>query len=40
MSFTMLMTATNIKEGNPGKDIFTIPADYTIEAFDLKNIRR
>lgn len=40
MSFTMIMTATDIKEGNPGKDIFTIPADYTVEAFDPKNIRR
>ncbi len=39
MGFTMVMTATNIKEGDPGS-IFAIPAGYTVEAFDPKKIGR
>ncbi|CAN5435401.1 hypothetical protein BH09BAC1_BH09BAC1_30980 [soil metagenome] len=39
INISMIMTATSIKEGDPG-NIFTIPADYTVEPFDAKTLGR
>jgi hypothetical protein len=36
MSFTMITTATAIDDTKPNKDLFVIPSNYTIEAFDPK----
>ncbi len=40
MSFTMITTATKIDNTKPSADLFVVPADYTVEAFDPKKIGR
>lgn len=40
MSFSMITTATNIDNKKPSADLFVIPSDYTVEAFDPKKIGR
>lgn len=40
LSFLMVTTATNIDNKKPSDDLFVIPSDYTVEAFDPKKIGR
>lgn len=40
LSFSMITTATNIENKKPSADLFVIPPDYTVEAFDPKKIGR